>query len=375
EEATTGDPYELSVTVLDNWHVGSVSVEYEVGDRRVNTTMTRWSSDHGYSSWNQTIHMATSSLDPIRYRFHIRDTSGNSITTPWEQVTVRDNDPPTVGELDLPEEAYSGTWVSVEAPVSDNIGVTAGSVEYFVEVGNVDVVPIEGPFGPTIKVEVPVPEGRGELHIVVTVSDAAGNTANATGFVPFRDIEPPEITIVYENTTTTGALYSVTWTATDPAGIQTMLVYYVFGHGHELSEYRHFPGEGMPTARAEISIPMDRLDPLYLVLSAKDVHGNENLTEPLVVQVVDDDPPVLEMVPEDWDPREDYMTAVIDASRSWDNIGIVRYEWSWSLQHDPEVHTTSLSLPRESITFKEPGWYEVHLTVHDAAGNTNTSSI
>ncbi len=375
EGGTTGDPFEFRIKTHDNWLVQTASVEYAIGEREVNTSMMGGDNDHGFREFNETIDLSAGSVDPIRYRFHLQDSSGNSITTPWNQVPVRDNDPPTVGELDLPEEAYSGTWMTVEVPVSDNIGVATGSLEYFVEVGDADVVPLEGPFGPVVRVEIPVPEGRGELHIIVRISDAAGNTANATAFVPFRDIEPPEMTVTYENTTSTGALYSVTWTARDPAGIQTMLVYYVFGPGHELDEYLHFPGVGMPTARAEIPIPVDRVDPLYLVLSAKDVHGNENRTEPLVIQVVDDDPPVVEMVPEDWDPREDYMTAVIDASRSWDNIGIVRYEWSWSVLHDPVVHNTDLSLPRESITFKEPGWYEVHLTVHDSAGNTNTSSV
>jgi hypothetical protein len=336
--------------------------------------MTRFSPDHGFSMWNQTIDLAAGSLDPIRYRLHLWDSSGNGVTTSWEQVPVRDDDPPTVGTLDLPSHAYPGTWVTIDVPVSDNIGPTEVWVEHFVEVGLVETLPIDGPYGPRVVADVPVPEGRGDLHITVRARDAAGNSANSSGFVPFHDDEPPEMTIIHDDNATTGDTFNLTWTASDRAGIQSMWGYYVFGHGHAIEDYSYFQAEDLPTTGVDIDVPIDSTDPLYIILAAKDAYGNENQTEPVVIEVLDDDPPVAVLHRSLSDPP-DWNWIVIWAEPCYDNIGIVRYEWSWSLPGGEARSVIDADGPEMSMTMDEPGTYVFYLTLYDEAGNEFTVSL
>jgi hypothetical protein len=374
EEGTTGDMFVFTITTYDNWFVKSASVEYNIGVRKVNTTMAVSSHDHGYSGWNQSIDLSASSIDPIRYRFHLVDSSGNAVTTQWVQVPVRDDDPPTVGKLDLPDVAYPGTWVTIDVAVTDNIGVVEAWVEYFSEVGQVETLAIEGTYGPRVEVEVPVPTGRGDLHITLRAKDAAGHTAHVSGIVPFRDDTPPELTIIHGNTTTTGGVFALTWTSSDRAGIHSMWGFYAFGQDRAIEDYTYFQAEDLPTAVVEIDVPADSIEPLYIILVAKDAYGNENRTEPIVIQVLDDDPPIAQVGRERWDPI-DWESIVLDASGSVDNIGIVRYEWSWSLPGETGRHPISTDGPELSILKNEPGTYEFFLTVYDAAGNQGDTSI
>ncbi len=374
DEGTTGDPFEFRIKTYDNWYVESASVEYTIGEREVNTSMTGGGNDHGYREFNKTIDLAAGSIDPIRYRFQVVDKAGNAFTTPWKQVPVVDDDPPTLGSLDLPEMAYPGTWVTVDVTVSDNIGLTEVWVEHFTEMGQVETLPVEGPYGPRVVVDVPVPTGRGDLHITVRAKDAAGNLANVTGFVPFRDDTPPQLIILHDENATTGDTFNVTWTASDRAGIQSMWGYYVFGHGHAIEDYTYFSSANVPTAGIKIEVPGDSTDPLYIILAAKDAYGNENQTEPIVIEVVDDDPPWAELYRGLSDPP-DWEWIQILAEPCYDNIGIVRYEWSWSLPGEEERHAIDADGPEMSMTMDEVGSYLFHLTLYDEAGNEYTVSL
>jgi hypothetical protein len=374
DRGTTGDPFEFRIWTYDNWGVKTVSVEYTIGEREVNTSMSGGGNDHGHRDFNQTIDLAADSLDPIRYRFHLVDSSGNEASTDWMQVPVVDDDPPTVGALDLPALAYPGAWVTVDVPVTDNIGVDDVWVEHFVEMAQVETLPVDGPYGPRVVVDVPVPTGRGDLHITVRAVDAGGNEANASGIVPFRDDTPPDLTIVHDDNTTTGDTFILTWTASDRAGINSMWGYYVFGHGHAIEDYTYFSAATLPTAGVEIDVPSDSTDPLYIILAAKDVYGNENQTAPIIINVMDDDPPWAELHRVLSDPPAWHKIDLYSEPYQ-DNIGIVGYEWSWSLKDDGERHYIDADGPEMSITMDETGTYVFYLTVHDGAGNEYTASL
>jgi PKD repeat protein len=60
-----------------------------------------------------------------------------------------------------------------------------------------------------------------------------------------------------------------------------------------------------------------------------------------------------------------------DGSASHDNVGIVGWNWTFVYQEKSRI----LPGMRQSFTFNEPGFYEVVLSVIDAAGNTNSTVL
>jgi len=373
---TTGDPLEFLLHVRDNWQVEGASVEYVIGDRNANSSMDedmRFGSNK--ERWNLTVHIADGSLDPIRYRFHFWDHAGNAVTTQWTTVPVLDDDAPVLGEMTVPPFAQPGTTVTVSVDVSDNIGVQEVRLDHYITPTAVETITVAGPFGPTIEVEVPIPLDKGELHVEFHVEDAAGNTASVSGVIPFRDEDPPQMYMTHDDIATTGDWFNVSWSAEDPAGILEMWGFYVFGEGRAFEEYTFFNPDGLPTAHYSIAIPGNSIEPLFIILASRDTFRNQNQTEPIRIEVVDDTPPIAEVYLENRDPRQDWMTAVLDARDSRDNIGIVRYEWSWSLLDNADLHETSHEGSRVSLTFDEPGVYTIYLTVYDADGNNDTMEI
>jgi PKD repeat protein len=61
-------------------------------------------------------------------------------------------------------------------------------------------------------------------------------------------------------------------------------------------------------------------------------------------------------------------TVAFDGSRSSDDVGIVKWEWSLSYAGSPLRFTGEYAL----FTFERIGMYQVTLTVYDAAGNVDT---
>lgn len=79
---------------------------------------------------------------------------------------------------------------------------------------------------------------------------------------------------------------------------------------------------------------------------------------------------VLDLIPPRADAGPDVVvdqheTVTFDASRCWDNLGIVNYSWTFTYDGAPVV----LGGEGPSFTFHEAGEYVVNLTVRDLAGN------
>jgi hypothetical protein len=375
EEGTTGDPLKFMLHVRDNWQVGAAFVEYSIGSRQVNASMDPDYSFGGINEhWNLTVHLADDALDPVLYRYHFWDRSGNAVSTGWKNVPVRDDDAPTVGGLGLPPVAQPDTWLAITVSIGDNIGAVAVWLEHFVDAGQVNMISVDGPYGPRVEMEVHIPAGRGDLHVTLHVEDEAGNVGTASGVLPFHDDEPPELWIVYENTTTTGGRFILTWTASDPAGVESMWGYYGFGYGLSLEDHTYFLAEDVPVAEAEFQIPEDSTQPLSIILAARDIYSNFDQTEPILIDVIDDDPPVAEAGQDQVliQGRGDGLIT-LDASGSTDNVGIIRYVWVI----DPGTSGERLeetSEPIIHIDIARIGRYQIDLRVYDEAGNMDSDS-
>ena len=64
-------------------------------------------------------------------------------------------------------------------------------------------------------------------------------------------------------------------------------------------------------------------------------------------------------------------TATLDGSRSSDDVGIVKWEWSFSYTGSPLRFGGETAL----FTFERAGMYQVTLTVYDAVGNVDTDTL
>ncbi|MCK5252880.1 MAG: hypothetical protein KAQ96_08015, partial [Thermoplasmata archaeon] len=371
---TTGDPFEFKFQAIDNWGILEANVEYVRGEMNVNASMTRNFGDNGYSDWNLTIIMAEASLDPITYRFHFWDRAGNTVSTSWEEVTVRDNDAPVLTDLTVPSLAQPGSKVTISAHVWDNIGVINVWLDHYEDPLEKDMIVVTGPHGPTLQVEVPIPLDTGELHITLHAEDEAGSVASISGVIPFRDEDPPWMNITHVETTTTGEVFCVTWLAEDPAGVMEMWGFYVFGEGHAFEDYTFFSAEGPPTAIYTIDIPEDSTEPLFIILASRDIYRNLNQTEPIRIDVLDNDPPWLDMLLFQARSIQD-STFYLDLRMAVDNIGVVMYEWAWTTPRSMVEMTLNSTEPTVEVPLTEKGDYIIEVRIYDAAGNYLNDTI
>ena len=98
---------------------------------------------------------------------------------------------------------------------------------------------------------------------------------------------------------------------------------------------------------------------------------NEYLTSrgSFIITVVDLEPPSADAGDDQEINQGD--DAVLDGTRSWDNVGIVDYLWTFEYEGD----VVSINGPKYILTFDEPGVYEITLKVTDTAGLNDTDVL
>jgi PKD repeat protein len=199
-------------------------------------------------------------------------------------------------------------------------------------------------------------ESAGFYQVTLTASDAQGNSGTDTVSVtvvdstwPLADAGPDQI--VFEDTFVTFdgsdssdniGIISYVWTFTDNGKLQTL-------YGVDASYYFETP------------------DVYVITLTVSDAEGySSNDTASVIVR--DNTAPSIGV--------EDYATVVednpisFDASKSYDNIGIINYSWVFG---DGTIENTSV--PSVVHVYGEPGVYDVELTVTDTIGNVNGTLI
>lgn len=370
--ATTGDDLEFLVQLADNNRLDRAYVEWELAGEEFNLSL---SSQHGFpGSWNRTLLIPSDTTAPVPYRFVFVDEVGNWNSTDIGTIDVWDNDPPVLGELDLPRNAMPGSNVTIDVTAWDNLGIVDAWLNHRTGPGVWHVIDIEPSYEPFIVVEVPIPSGSGDVFIELHAKDAADNQVTVTGIIPYSDRAPPRILILSTSVNaTTGDLYMITWEARDPWGVDGMWLMHAFGESPAIVDYHVGIPDSMPSATMEIPVPEDSTDPLWMILKASDLNGNVNETDPIRVTVVDDDPPVADAGE---DLKANQRTNIsFDASASSDNIGIVRYVWSWSTPGLDDMVERTTEGPLWEWTFTEAGTYTVLLEVVDAAGNTANDTV
>jgi PKD repeat protein len=199
-------------------------------------------------------------------------------------------------------------------------------------------------------------ESPGIYLITLTASDAQGNIGTDTLTVnvidstwPIANAGPDQIvveeTMVYFDGSASSdnvGIISYVWTFTDDGELKTL-------YGINSSYYFATPD-------------------IYMVtLTVSDAEGHSS-NDTLSVIVRDNTPPTIDV--------EDYGTVVedspisFDASKSYDNTGIINYRWSFG---DGTVENTSVANVQH--IYHEPGVYNIELTATDITGNVNGTII
>ncbi|MCK4971097.1 MAG: hypothetical protein KAS77_11230, partial [Thermoplasmata archaeon] len=130
--ATTGDPFEFTVTVGDNVGVKGATVWFAFGDGELEPVamevVSEWPS--GNVLFSLVMDVPANATGNITYRLEVEDLYGNVQTTNIEYVRVVDDDLPVIVEDRTPQEAYTGETFTFNVTVTDNVGIASVEVTY-----------------------------------------------------------------------------------------------------------------------------------------------------------------------------------------------------------------------------------------------------
>jgi hypothetical protein len=300
------------------------------------------------------------------YLFRAEDSTGNNATATGSFL-VRDTIPPQVVAAADPPVPANGSVVRLLAAVSDNHVIASVTVSVTDPLGAaLGTFPMTfDPANDTWYHDVTATV-LGIYDWVVTATDQAGNAISEPGSFTSADREPPSIDDFFlepalaelGNTTYIAVVVS------DNVGIDTVRFEVRDVGGALVGNFtaNRNPANGRwELTQAFASGPHD------LRIWVADTAGNL-VSATSAFAVGSGAGPVAEAGP---DVTVDLGSpATVDGGASWDDVGIVRWEWSVTGPAGPYIATT----PAFSVTPDRPGTYTATLRVWDAAGRSATDT-
>jgi hypothetical protein len=238
-----------------------------------------------------------------------------------------DGSPPRIVSDTTPVNATTGEMITFNLSVSDNRGIYNVSIEYWYgDSGphtNAHAIQfsgdqMEGNWSYTIAIPM---NSTDTLHYDVHVWDRAFHlTSSDVRDIDVRDNDPP--VLVDDSTPSlamTGDRLTFSIGATDNIAIANVSVEYWYGDtgSHTNTSMIHVSGERW---NLTITVPSDSLDSLHYLFFAEDNATNNATTSTMVIEVMDDDPPILgaDGTPATGTTGDAFTFSV----ETWDNVGV-----------------------------------------------------
>ncbi|MGA1793786.1 MAG: C1 family peptidase [Thermoplasmatota archaeon] len=369
--ATTGDPLNFTVVVVDNGLMDRVTVEYRSGSGpTLNTTMTKGSGDTWYLNIT-----APDSLENITYLFHAGDTGGNWNETSEKTILVSDNDDPVISPT-VPSSATTGDPFPVSAEVIDNIEVEDVTLEHWYDssahTNSSMTISTGNNWTRTLNIE----DRLGTIHLIIKSRDTSGNTqVSGTYDISITDNDLPTFgSDLSDAGSTTGELFKLSATFSDNIGISSVWASYSNGDGFSGNSSLDIVAPG--TWAIDLASP-DSTSDIGYSFHFNDTSDNWNSTISASVTITDNDLPTFRA---DSSPTTGTTGEMVPLRiEVEDNIQVsaVHLEyWFGSGTHQnismsgPSPYTLSVRVPVDSTD-------ELNYIVHacDNSGNWNQTSL
>ena len=267
DSPTTGDNFQLLAFVCDNVNLSSVNLEYWF-DSGAHTNV----SLSGIGDMFSRTLSVPSNAATLHYFFSAVDNSSNACVQSTVDRNVRDNDPPTIGDLTTGTPRTDMDF-TVDGSASDNIELSGANLKYWYDGGaktNVTLTPDS--FG-AFEYKIPMKDTAYYLHYSFECDDSAGNR-NSTGQANLS-ISDKTLPAISDTTgiINSGANTSIKATVTDNHKVDKVFVDYWFDSG----AHTNASMTGPTYFTANISVPEDALNLSY-VIWANDTAHNVNFT-------------------------------------------------------------------------------------------------
>jgi len=362
---TTGDLFMFDISAMDNVEVGSVKVNWNHGSLGANTSLVDMDG-----SWIGNITLDNESVSPLQYVIYVEDTSDGLYVSSMTNVTITDNDKPVLIELHHPTPPGTGNAFDIGVRVMDNIGVSSVRMKYkFDQLGLIETVllPVTRGDDELWNTSLDIPSDVEIINTTFIIDDEKGNSLS-TDWFPLDIVDddaPEQVSDEPDGYPTTGDDFDIVAEFSDNNMVAKVNLSYTFDN-ITVKKTAMERGDGNSWA-VTINISSSATH-LFYSYHAEDEAGNIYETETIALPVRDDDPPVANGT----DVEDDQgSTVTLDASNSYDNIGIVSYSWSFSY----DEKTERLNGVSPDFEFEIAGEYTITLTVEDTSGKVGMDYV
>ncbi len=284
---STGEEFDFSIGISDNIGLIVVYVEFWWGTGSHSINMMSGSM----GTYTLTIDLRVDTYETFHYFFQTADTSGNWARTTTVDITITDNDKPTIDSDDTPTSGTTGDSFTFSIDASDDVAMGNAYVLYWFGTGsqtNATMMEMMGTY--THQITVPL-DSIDILYYTIQIVDSAGlwTYLGMTKEVTIVDNDKPifgaDTSDLYG---TTADSFDFMIEVSDNIGVDEVDVEYWFGTGAHTTEVM----AGLGPYSYTITVPSDSIDTLHYIFHAYDEEGNMESAHPMDIPIMDNDRPI-----------------------------------------------------------------------------------
>jgi hypothetical protein len=372
-KASTGDPFNLAIEVVDNVEVRSVYAEYWTDFMGpFNLSMLKGTQN----KWNTNIVVPDNTGD-LSYKFTAFDPTNNSISSSVFGIPIEDNDAPEISILECMDNLTTGDDFEIKLQVTDNIEVGQVYLEFWYGADELHLnVTMESVFNIYSYKDKAV-NSLENFYWKISANDSSDNWITIYGISNVIDNDIPIIDGLEEDeTVTTGDLFYISLETSDNVGIGEIILEYWFDQEEHIFEN----WGNKEITEMSISIPSTGYSKFSYLVHIKDTSWNTISTPQKMLEIIDDDPPVFDYRSP---PGEVGTGEVLYLNGTvLDNLELNTLQMEYWINDDtrsvkeitPTEALCSFSFSLE-IPMDRAGTLNILLKASDGSGNDNTTTI